>query len=223
MLDTNKTMKKIIIPIILTTLCMGNIYAENKETISITAEILEYSNDWQHVEYMDGSWSWDDAVILKIIEPKKWKDKKLFLICIDEPQNSIWRKTGNIYEFEIVEEYISESKHNEKLELTSGLGAVKENIKLISPPGLIINAKIIEIVNSPLSPPSRTNWVIKTKINKMLAGKFNNEYFDFRIHSPSRSGLKTGDTITFFAEWVEKENKYIVDEMQFIENKISNK
>ncbi len=65
-------------------------------------------------------------------------------------------------------------------------------------PDLVLRAKVIRIF--PNRPPggrySHYNWVIRTRVLKVLRGQFKARVFEFRVHSPSKSNLSVGKIIT---------------------------
>ena len=79
--------------------------------------------------------------------------------------------------------------------------------------GLVLKGKIVEIQNAPLE-QCLENWIIKLKVEQVVKGSFGGEYFSFRVHSPSRSGLEEGKEITLKAE--RTEDGYTVDDFQWM-------
>ena len=59
----------------------------------------------------------------------------------------------------------------------------------------------------------RLDWVVRTRVLEVIAGEFHGQRFDFRVHSPSRSGLEVGATHTIHATWTG--DGYLVDENQW--------
>ena len=57
------------------------------------------------------------------------------------------------------------------------------------------------------------DWVVRTRVLEVIAGEFHGQRFDFRVHSPSRSGLEVGATHTIHATWTG--DGYLVDENQW--------
>jgi hypothetical protein len=57
------------------------------------------------------------------------------------------------------------------------------------------------------------DWVVRTRVLEVTAGEFRGARFDFRVHSPSRSGLEVGATRTIHATWTG--DGYLVDDDQW--------
>jgi hypothetical protein len=70
----------------------------------------------------------------------------------------------------------------------------------------------IEIV--PL-PESLKNFVVTMWVDRVVKGEFKNKTFQFRIHSPSLSGLKVGEKYTVEAK--RTKDGYTVDQYQWRE------
>jgi hypothetical protein len=49
--------------------------------------------------------------------------------------------------------------------------------------------------------PSRRNWAITIRVEKVKVGKFSHPEFTFTVHSPSRAGLEVGGHCTIEANW----------------------
>ena len=56
-------------------------------------------------------------------------------------------------------------------------------------------------------------WVVTIEIEKIERGEYVGSWFSFRVHSPSRSGLKEGHSYRVTAQW--HEEGYEVDESQW--------
>jgi hypothetical protein len=82
------------------------------------------------------------------------------------------------------------------LALNSGEAAAAKHPK--QGPDLILRAKVTKIFISPL-PRSHLNFVIQTRVLRVLKGRFTGKRFDFRVHSPTKSNLRVGYTITIEA------------------------
>lgn len=63
-------------------------------------------------------------------------------------------------------------------------------------------------------PPSRRNWAVTIRVEKVKAGKFSQPEFTFTIHSPARAGLAVGRRCTIEATWTGQE--YVVDETRLM-------
>jgi hypothetical protein len=57
------------------------------------------------------------------------------------------------------------------------------------------------------------DWVVRVRVEEVIAGTFDGQHFSFRVHSPSRAGLREGTRCTFTARWTG--NGYVVDENQW--------
>jgi hypothetical protein len=87
-------------------------------------------------------------------------------------------------------------------------------IKLASESGdLVFKGKVESIEIAPLK-GSRNNFVVKTRIIKVLKGSFDGTHFSFRIHSPSKSQIGVGTVLEVKAKRIP--DGYWVDPMQFI-------
>ena len=49
--------------------------------------------------------------------------------------------------------------------------------------------------------PSRRNWAITIRVEKVKVGKFSYPEFSFTVHSPSMAGLEVGGHCTIEANW----------------------
>ena len=67
-------------------------------------------------------------------------------------------------------------------------------------------------VNAP--PPSRRNWGVTVRVEKVTTGDYSDPTFTFTVHSPARSGVSVGLRCTIVATWNGQE--YIVDETRQI-------
>jgi len=59
-------------------------------------------------------------------------------------------------------------------------------------------------------PPSRRNWAVTIRVEKVKEGEYSQPEFTINIHSPARAGLAVGRRCTIEATWTGKE--YVVDE-----------
>ena len=59
-------------------------------------------------------------------------------------------------------------------------------------------------------PPSRRNWGVTMRVEKVKRGRYAESEFTFAIHSPARSGLEVGHRYTIEANW--DGHEYLVDE-----------
>ncbi|MCG2711408.1 MAG: hypothetical protein L6416_03680 [Candidatus Omnitrophica bacterium] len=79
---------------------------------------------------------------------------------------------------------------------------------------LIFLGTVIEIKPVQSDQPSLKNWVVKTKIDKIISGNLEEETFSFLVHSPSKSGLELEKQYKIIATW--NGNGYNIDEYQWI-------
>jgi hypothetical protein len=87
-------------------------------------------------------------------------------------------------------------------------------VKLASESGdLVFRGKVESIEISPLK-GSRYNFVVKTRVLKVLKGSFDGSHFEFRIHSPSKSQIEVGKVLEVKAERIR--DGYLVDPIQFL-------
>ena len=56
-------------------------------------------------------------------------------------------------------------------------------------------------------------WIVRMEVQKVVSGDFSGGWFEFAVHSPSRSGLEEGHSYTIKAVWSGK--GYEVDENQW--------
>jgi predicted secreted protein len=84
---------------------------------------------------------------------------------------------------------------------------------------LVFEGTVIAIENSPL-PKSTQNYLVTMQVNHVLKGQFKGMTFQFRVHSPTKSGLKLKETYTVEAKRFN--GKYTVDQYQWT-NARSNK
>ncbi|MDD4953519.1 MAG: hypothetical protein PHG40_01280 [Candidatus Omnitrophica bacterium] len=84
----------------------------------------------------------------------------------------------------------------------SNLNMAKENKKLT------FLGKVTRIENSPLE-NSNLDWIITVNVNKVLSGSFSGRIFQFRVHSPSKSGLEIG--WLYRIEAVQTQDGYVVN------------
>ena len=65
--------------------------------------------------------------------------------------------------------------------------------------------------------PSRRNWAVTIRVEKVKVGKFSHPEFTFAVHSPSRSGLEVGGHCTIEATWTGK--GYLVNDTRRMRDK----
>jgi hypothetical protein len=79
---------------------------------------------------------------------------------------------------------------------------------------LVYEGVVLAIENAPIGIRGAfLDWIVRTRVEKVLSGRFEGDAFAFRIHSPSRSGLTVGKRCTVTA--VRTESGYTVDENQW--------
>lgn len=85
----------------------------------------------------------------------------------------------------------------------------------LMPSDLVFRAVVESIECAPIGMAGRfLDWIVKTRIEKMIEGDLTKlKRFEFRIHSPARSGLAVGTECTIRATWTG--SGYVVDENQW--------
>ncbi len=78
---------------------------------------------------------------------------------------------------------------------------------------LIFLGKVESIVIAPLE-KSQNNFVVKTRVLKIVKGSFGGSHFSFRIHSPSKSQIEVGMELEVKAKRTQE--GYLVDPIQFL-------
>jgi len=63
--------------------------------------------------------------------------------------------------------------------------------------------------------PSLDNWLVSTKVDQVVKGKFDSKKLDFLVHSPSRSGLEKGKK--YEIDLKIKDDKVTVENERFYE------
>src|SRR5262245_35747995 len=58
-------------------------------------------------------------------------------------------------------------------------------------------------------PPSRRNWAVTIRVEKVKEGKYSKPEFTFTIHSPAQAGLAVGGCCAIEATWTGQE--YLVN------------
>jgi hypothetical protein len=79
---------------------------------------------------------------------------------------------------------------------------------------LVLTGTVTSIFQVDAPPPSRRNWGVTIRVEKVKIGKYTEPDFTFAIHSPARAGLKVGHRYTVEATWDGK--AYLVDETTLI-------
>jgi hypothetical protein len=75
---------------------------------------------------------------------------------------------------------------------------------------IVLIGTVISIFQVYAPAPSRRNWGVTIRVEKVKIGKYAESDFTFAIHSPARAGLKVGQRYTVEATWDGKE--YLVKE-----------
>jgi hypothetical protein len=66
---------------------------------------------------------------------------------------------------------------------------------------LVLTGTVTAILQVEAPPPSRRNWAVTMRVEKVKRGKCAESEFTFAIHSPSLSGLEVGHRYTIEANW----------------------
>ena len=83
---------------------------------------------------------------------------------------------------------------------------------------LVFLGTVEKLDASPLQ-QSELDWVVKCRVDKILAGEFSGKAFSFRIHSPSKSGLEVGKQYKIEAK--QTDDGYTVDQYQWMERTLN--
>ena len=78
---------------------------------------------------------------------------------------------------------------------------------------LVFSGKVESIEISPLK-GSRHNFVVKTRVLKVIKGEFKGTHFSFRIHSPAKWQMEVGKVLEVKAQ--RTRDGYLVDPIQFL-------
>jgi hypothetical protein len=70
-----------------------------------------------------------------------------------------------------------------------------------SPKKLALTGTVTAISQVYTKPPSRRNWAVTVRVEKVKAGEYSQPEFTFTIHSPARAGLAVGCRCTIEAIW----------------------
>lgn len=109
-------------------------------------------------------------------------------------------------------------EHDEKVVVLAAEDAAlpvseKASVVEMASADLIFSGKIVSIEISPLK-GSRHNFVVKTRVLKVLKGSFEGTHFSFRIHSPAKWQMKVGKVLEVKAQ--RTSDGYLVDPIQFL-------
>jgi len=66
---------------------------------------------------------------------------------------------------------------------------------------LVFLGTVQEIRQSGMPRTAMLEWIIHTRVDKVVSGRFSGETFSFLVHSPSRSGLEKGKQYKIKAKW----------------------
>jgi len=66
---------------------------------------------------------------------------------------------------------------------------------------LVLMGTVTAISLSAAKRPSRRNWDVTIRVEKVKVGKFSHPEFTFTVHSPSMAGLEVGGHCTIEANW----------------------
>jgi hypothetical protein len=80
---------------------------------------------------------------------------------------------------------------------------------------LVLTGTVTSIFQVDAPPPSRRNWGVAIRVEKVKIGKYAEPDFTFAIHSPARAGLKVGHRYTVEATWDGRE--YLMKETALME------
>src|SRR5262245_25685298 len=78
-------------------------------------------------------------------------------------------------------------------------------------PKLVLTGTVTEIVRVARAWPSRRNWGVTLRVERVKEGEFPQSEFSFTVQSPERAGLIVGRRYTIEAEWIGR--GYVVDEV----------
>lgn len=65
----------------------------------------------------------------------------------------------------------------------------------------VLTGTVAEIFQANAPPPSRKDWAVTLRVEKVKLGKYDELTFTFAMHSPARVGLKVGHRYTVEATW----------------------
>jgi hypothetical protein len=109
-------------------------------------------------------------------------------------------------------------EHDEKVVVLTAENAAlpaseKESVAELESADLIFTGKVVSIEIAPLK-GSRHNFVVKTRVLKVLKGSFKGTHFSFRIHSPAKWQMEVGKVLEVKAK--RTKDGYLVDPLQFL-------
>jgi hypothetical protein len=81
---------------------------------------------------------------------------------------------------------------------------------------LVLVGTITSIFTVHAPPPSRRNWGVTVRVDKVKLGNYSEPTFTFTIHSPARSGVKVGLRCTIVATKTGPQ-EYLVSDTRRIE------
>ena len=86
-------------------------------------------------------------------------------------------------------------------------------------PDLVFVGTVQSIEESTLS-QSLANWVVTFRVDRINVGDFDGKTFSFRIHSPAKSGLQSGEQ--YVVKAIRTDSGYEVDQYQWMKRKHNN-
>ena len=98
---------------------------ENEKLVTIQAQVSYYSANAIRLDFEDNVTEWKDAIHMKIVAPQKWEGREIEIFCPKEPDNSMWRKIGNTYEFSIPEKYLIGTYQQDNVRHIPNLGDIQ--------------------------------------------------------------------------------------------------
>jgi len=109
-------------------------------------------------------------------------------------------------------------EHDEKVVVLTAENAAlpaseRESVVELVSADLVFTGKVVSIEIAPLK-GSRHNFVVKTRVLKVLKGSFEGTHFSFRIHSPSKWQIEVGKVLEVKAQ--RTRDGYLVDPIQFL-------
>lgn len=109
-------------------------------------------------------------------------------------------------------------EHDEKVVVLAAENAAlpaskKASVAELVSVDLIFTGKVVSIEIAPLK-GSRHNFVVKTRVLKVLKGSFKGTHFSFRIHSPAKWQIEVGKVLEVKAKRIP--DGYLVDPIQFL-------
>ena len=79
-------------------------------------------------------------------------------------------------------------------------------------PDLVFSGTVADIRPAPLD-QSLTSWAVTFRVEEVITGEYDEDYFSFLLHSPDRDFLKTGKR--YRVEALKMRNGYLIDPNQW--------